>query len=104
MERTRQVADLGTSSYDAADDPMLASLASLTPPTISSSVARNIRPPSPLELRKMATHFGIAFAELVPFTWMLLWWLGTPIAWVMQLVRLLLFVFVLLPFFLPQPW
>ena len=52
----------------------------------------------------MATHFGIAFAELVPFTWMLLWWLGTPIAWVMQLVRLLLFVFVLLPFFLPPTW
>ena len=45
-----------------------------------------------------------AAAELLPYLTELLWFLGTPIAWVWQLVRLIGFVVVLLPLFLPPAW
>ena len=48
-----------------------------------------------------AADFRAAAPELLPFLSELLWYLGTPVAWVWQLLRLLMFVLLLLPFFLP---
>ena len=51
--------------------------------------------------RLFGLELKAAARELFPFLSELLWYLGTPIAWIWQLVRLILFVIVLLPFFLP---